>query len=123
MTTTEHGVGTPRVAPSSVALRQYLLAALATIYLIAWFLFAARTPTKPAQPVSIESPTNAILVSSTPVAWWHELPPATRAALKLPAGFRVAERETSLSGLTRAPASAPVRVSPVSPGRIRTRSS
>lgn len=99
--------------------RHYLIAALASAYVIAWWAFGRRTSAPvPPQPTLDAAPPASVL---SPVAtWYQDLPPSARPPIALPAGWHVAERTTAAPAVRAAPI--PVRA-PARRVRIRTRSS
>lgn len=101
--------------------RLYLLAFLAAGYVMAWWRFGAPAPRGAAT-----LPVPALAPASAPprtAAWFHELPPAARPPVTIPAGWRLAERPALSSPERRRAVPAPGRPSPPRRGRIRTRSS
>ncbi len=116
----------PRPVPSRATgvpnLRLYLVASLATVYVMTWWMLGARAPARSVEATAIEP---ASKVNSPPrrVAWLDELPPDERPVVDLPAGWHIAEPTAQSSSVTRPAAVRPVRVSPSRPGRLRTRSS
>lgn len=103
------------------SLRLYLVAFLAAAYVLAWWLFGARTPARvdaePSSATSVETRAEPQLTT-----WLHDLPPAARPHVDVPAGWHIAEH-TAPGPVTRQATPVPVRVSPARPRRIRTRSS
>jgi hypothetical protein len=118
-TTTERP---PAHATRASNLRLYLIAFLATVYVMAWWLFGARAPATSAE-LPVTEPAREASLQPRVVAWFDDLPPAQRPAVALPPGWHVAERTAPSSSMTRRGIPVPVRVSPARPGRIRTRSS
>ena len=121
-TTTERPRPSPAHAARGSNLRLYLIAFLATAYVMAWWLFGARAPATSAQ-LPVTEPVRDASLQPRVVAWFDDLPPAQRPAVVLPPGWHVAERTAPSSSLTRREVPVPLRISPARPGRIRTRSS
>ncbi|MEZ4364081.1 MAG: hypothetical protein R3B48_28165 [Kofleriaceae bacterium] len=104
-------------------LRPYLVAVLASAYVIAWWRFAARASTSAAAepPTSLGPAGNE---GPPPlVAWFHDLPAELRPTVDLPAGWHIADPATARTRVTRRVAPVPVRVPSTRAGRVRTRSS
>lgn len=103
-------------------MRHYLIALLAAAYVVAWWLLGIRASATPDEALAIE-PTPEASAEPAIVTWFHDLPPANRPVVNLPAGWRIADRTTSSPAVTARAVPVPVRVSPARAGRIRTRSS
>ncbi|MFO0614263.1 MAG: hypothetical protein U0414_16870 [Polyangiaceae bacterium] len=115
MTTTERNTPSDGRDARGVDLRPYLVALLATGYVLTWLVLdvPVDAPSAPAA--------RAPIAVGPSTAWIDELPATARPAVSLPAGWRLAER-----GRRDAPVAArstPVRVPTARPDRIRTRSS
>ncbi len=114
----------PRVSPGRAIgvpnLRLYLIAFLASVYVLAWWTFGARASARAAEIPRID-PAPEPRARQQAATWYQDLPPSVRPAVQLPAGWSIAERSTA----SPAPRSVtvPVRASAARPGRIRTRSS
>lgn len=121
MTTTEP----PRRSPSPTGatnLRRYLVGLLASAYVLAWCLFSARAP---AGSTMAPPPTRTPELDRQPrlAAWFHDLPPAQRPQVDVPAGWHIADPAAAPPRVTRRDVPVPARASPARVGRIRTRSS
>ncbi len=121
-TTTERpGPSLSRHATGVSNLKLYLIALLATAYVLAWWLFGARAADSSAAAPAIEASSEP---SGQPrSAWFHDLPTAERPVVEVPAGWHIADRTAPSPGVIRSGVPVPVRVSPARAGRIRTRSS
>lgn len=119
MTTTERPSATRD--PRGADLRPYLVALLATGYVLTWFLLDA--PVAPSAPPSVGAARPAVAASrpAPSAVWIDELPAGARPVVSLPAGFRIAERGRSDVVATVRSAKAPAPVPRAH--RIRTRSS
>jgi hypothetical protein len=105
-------------------LQLYLVALLASTYVAAWWVFGASAPA--ASTSTPEPPAaRALEIERQPrvAAWFHDLPPALRPPVDLPAGWHIAIRATQPPRVTRRDTPVPVQVPPARAGRIRTRSS
>ena len=122
MTTTERSRPSPSRTLGASNLRLSLAAFLATVYVLAWWLFGARTPARadadPALAPALETNGQPRLA-----AWFHDIPAGQRPAAQLPAGWHIVERAAPAPRVTRRDGPAPMRVSPARVGRLRTRSS
>ena len=85
-TTTERTSATHPPAASN--LRLYLIAFLATAYLLAWWLFGGRTPASHSDLVPSE-PAPETSRGPRVAAWYHDIPPSQRPAVDLPAGWHI----------------------------------
>jgi hypothetical protein len=122
-TTTERRRASSPGAMSASIVRLYLIALLATAYVVAWWLLGVRTPANLDQEARTLEPTPETSAEHGMATWFHDLPAAERPVVIVPAGWHIADRTTaSLAASSRA-APIPVRVSPTRAGRIRTRSS
>jgi len=121
-TMTERPRPSPAHATRASNLRLYLIAFLATVYVMAWWRFGTRAPATSAE-LPVTEPAREARLQPRVVAWFDDLPPAQRPAVALPPGWHVAERAAPASTLTRREIPVAVRASPARPGRIRTRSS
>ena len=122
MTTTERPRSSPLRTIGASNLRLNLLALLAIVYVVAWWMFGVRAPVRSA----VLPPLQAAPESSRQpqlATWYQDLPPSERPVVELPAGWRLADRTPRSSGTSVRQVPVPVRVSPTRPGRIRTRSS
>ena len=120
----------PRPAPSRTTdatnLRLYLVASLATAYVMAWWVFGGRPPTSSVGALVTEVVEPAPAATSRQparAAWIDDLPPTNRPVVEVPAGWHIADRTAPSPSVTRRAVPRPVRASPSRPGRIRTRSS
>lgn len=111
-----------RACAGGIDPRRSLLALLASVYVIAWWSFAARFPRSSELPGV--SPGAGAAHPPGRVVWYGELPSSQRPLVQLPEGWRIAARPAE-SPRALAPEAAPVprRVASAHPGRIRTRSS
>jgi hypothetical protein len=123
MTTTTDPPRPPARPAGATNLRLYLVAFLASAYVLAWWLFGARAAagSTPEPPVtrSLETDEQPRLAT-----WFDDLPRDRRPRVDVPAGWHIADRPTAGRG-TRRDVPVPVRVPSTRAGRsrIRTRSS
>ena len=103
-------------------LKSYLLALLAIVYAVTWWVFGTRAsaqsaaaPSRDAAPEPSRKPQS--------VTWYHDLPPPERPVVGPPVGWHLADPPASPSGPIARQVPVPVRVPPARAGRIRTRSS
>jgi hypothetical protein len=121
MTTTERPRAPSSSATNASPLRLYLVAFLATAYVVVWWWLGARAPSESAELGVLEPAPEASARPAT--AWLDELSPAERAAVQPPPGWHIVDRTAPAASVSRRAAPVPVRVSPARRGRIRTRSS
>lgn len=120
-TRTERRPLSPKRSTGAPNLRLYLIACLASVYVLAWWAFGARVPTRAAERSRV-APGPAPTVQRQVAMWYQDLLPAARPAVQVPVGWHIAERGAVSLADARA-VTRPVRVSPSRPGRVRTRSS
>jgi hypothetical protein len=122
MTTTERPRSPPLRTIGVNNLRLNLLALLAIVYVVVWWMFGVRAPARSAALPPLEAASES---SRQPqlATWYQDLPPPERPVVELPVGWRLADRTAPSSGTSVRQVPVPVRVAPTRPGRIRTRSS
>jgi hypothetical protein len=103
-------------------LKSYLVALLAIVYVVTWWVFGTRAsaqfaaaPPHDAAPEPSGKPQLA--------TWYHDLPPPERPVVEPPVGWHLADRPAPPTGPIARQVPVPVRVPPTRAGRIRTRSS
>ncbi|MBK9035390.1 MAG: hypothetical protein IPL61_29735 [Myxococcales bacterium] len=100
------------------SLRLWVVAGLATTYLIAWWSFA---PAPAATSTSFDAPAETPTARGPTTVWWSELPPGDRPVVTLPPGWEIATAAPPrLQPVSAAPTP---RARPTRRVRIRTRSS
>lgn len=121
-TTIERPRSSPTRATGAPNLRLYLIALLASVYVLAWWAFGTRAPARSAE-LPLIDPVPDPRAQQQVATWYQDLRPSARPPVQLPAGWHIAERATASSAPSVRAMPVPVRVAPARPGRIRTRSS
>ena len=103
-------------------LKSYLLALLAIVYVVTWWVFGTRGP---APSAALPPRDAAPEPSGQPqlARWYQDLPPSERPVVEPPVGWHLADRPAPPSRPIVRQVPVPVRVPPTRAGRIRTRSS
>lgn len=97
--------------------RLYIVAAVASVYVVAWSRISPTPQAATAAPASTAgSPAATVAPPASHAVWIDQLPSGKRPAIAPPAGWRLASR-------TETAAPVPQRVPTAAPRRIRTRSS
>jgi hypothetical protein len=122
-TTTERQRRSSKGAVAASSLRLYLGALLAAAYVGAFGLFGLRPPARSDQETRALEAAPQTSPGQAMIVWFHDLPATQRPAVKLPAGWHIADRTPSSPGVTGRRVPVPVRASPARTGRLRTRSS
>jgi len=121
MTTTSSGNTSVRRPGPLANLKLYLMAFLASAYLVIWWSLGSRLPSSNTEGVPAASPPVGDTHRTGAAVWYSDLPPSVRPRLQLPPQWRIADDSPDSQAADEA---APVPVRTVSErARVRTRSS